>query len=239
MRITYAGELFLTDPYLAARHSRPSYAGKSSNPLVELPCTPQEVIAGAGVVVLSHLHSDHFDPAARELLPKELPLVCQPGDENSLISSGFRNTLPVADTLQWKGSVLTRTGGRHGSGSVLDEMGTVSGFVWMAEGEPTLYWTGDTVWCEEVAAVIARHQPDIILTHSCGAVWGEGVRIVMDAEQTLEVCHAAPRSMVVAVHMEALDHATISREQLRAAADAAGILPQRLLIPQDGETLLF
>jgi hypothetical protein len=39
--------------------------------------------------------------------------------------------------------------------------------------------------------------------------------------------------------MEALDHATISRAELRAAADAAGIPAARLLIPADGELLSF
>jgi hypothetical protein len=37
--------------------------------------------------------------------------------------------------------------------------------------------------------------------------------------------------------MEALDHATISREDLRHVADANGIAASRLLIPADGETV--
>jgi hypothetical protein len=39
--------------------------------------------------------------------------------------------------------------------------------------------------------------------------------------------------------MEALDHATISRAELRAVADAAGIPATGLLIPADGEELRF
>jgi len=46
-------------------------------------------------------------------------------------------------------------------------------------------------------------------------------------------------SIVIATHMEALDHATISRAELRAAAVAAGIPATRLLIPADGEVLSF
>lgn len=59
----------------------------------------------------------------------------------------------------------------------------------------------------------------------------------MDAEQTIAVCRAAPNSTVIATHMEALDHATVSRAELRQQADAAGI--DNLLIPADGETLTF
>ena len=72
---------FIIDPYLAAKHTRPSYTGASPNPLVDLPCSPQEVIAGIEMVLISHLHSDHFDPAARELLPKTIPILCQPEDK--------------------------------------------------------------------------------------------------------------------------------------------------------------
>jgi hypothetical protein len=87
---------------------------------------------------------------------------------------------------------MTRTPGQHGSGSILAEMGPVSGFIFQAEDEPTVYWAGDTIWYEGVADTIARARPQIIITHSCGAVWGEQVLIVMDAAQTVAVCRAAP-----------------------------------------------
>jgi hypothetical protein len=37
--------------------------------------------------------------------------------------------------------------------------------------------------------------------------------------------------------MEALDHATVTRDELRRHATAQGVSPQQLLIPRDGETL--
>jgi L-ascorbate metabolism protein UlaG (beta-lactamase superfamily) len=118
-------------------------------------------------------------------------------------------------------------------------MGPASGFIFQAEHEPTVYWAGDTIWNDAVAENIARTQPQIIVTHSCGATWGEHVLIVMDAAQTVAVCRAAARSTVIATHMDALDHATVSRADLRRYATAHGILPEQLLIPADGETLVF
>jgi hypothetical protein len=53
------------------------------------------------------------------------------------------------------------------------------------------------------------------------------------------VCRAAPWSVVVATHMDAVDHATVSRASLRAFATAHGVSPEQLRIPADGETLLF
>jgi len=239
LRIDYAGKLFITDPYLSDKHELPSYTGKSPNPLVDLPCSKQEVIGGIEAILVSHIHSDHFDSAAQTSLPKHLPLFCQPIDTHQIKKMGFRNVIPVEASHNWEGITITRTQAQHGTGDVLKEMGNTSGFVLRAKNEPTMYWTGDTIWCEVVRDAIAKFQPDIIITHSCGAVWGDNVLIVMDAIQTISVCHAAPKAIVVASHMEALDHATISRSDLRTMAEMEGINSKRLLIPDDGEILRF
>jgi len=234
LRMTYGGKRFLIDPYLADKHTLPSYRGVSPNPTVDLPCRAEEVMDGAEVVVISHLHADHFDPTAQQMLPKDLPIFCQPGDESAIESKGFGHVVPVDDVVNWEGVTMTRTPAQHGSGHVLALMGNASGFVFQAEGEPTVYWAGDTIWYEDVAGVIARVQPDVIITHSCGAVWDD-VLIVMDGAQTLSVCRAAPEALVIATHMEALDHATVSRVDLRALAEQEGVSSDQLRIPADGE----
>jgi len=237
-RLRYAGRELLLDPFFAPKHSRPSFAGRSPNPLVDLPCPPEEIMAGAELVIVSHLHSDHFDPEAQRLLPKDLPILCQPGDEDAIRGHGFERVTPVAGALTWNGITLTRTPGQHGSGpQELAEMGTVSGFVFQAPGEPTLYWAGDTILYEPVRQAIERFRPEVIVTHSSGAMWKGNGPIVMDAAQTLAVCQAAPKSRIVAIHLDSLDHGEVSREDLRAQARAAGISDARLLIPVDGETL--
>lgn len=241
LKLRYAEQTILIDPDLAARHARPSFTGRSPNPMVDLPQPPETIAAGLTLLLVSHLHRDHFD--ATEALPPGLPVLCQPGDEARIAERGFTQVRPVAGELEWGGIQISRTGGRHGLGAVGQLMGAVSGFVLAAPGEPTLYWAGDTVACPEVDAALARFRPDVIVTHSCGARWpdaaGERQLIVMDAAQTIAICRAAPASAVVATHMEALDHATISRADLRAAADAAGISPAQLRIPADGEQLAF
>ena len=237
-RLRYAGREILLDPYFAPRHSRPSYAGRSPNPLVDLPCPPEEIMAGAELLILSHLHSDHFDPEAQRLLPKDLPVFCQPGDEDAIRGHGFEQVIPVDSAVSWKDLTLTRTPGQHGTGQEeLADMGNVSGFVFQATGEPTLYWAGDTILYEPVHEILARFQPDVIVTHSSGALWKGNGPIVMDAAQTLAVCQAAPKSRVVAIHLGSLDHGEVTREDLRAQARAARISEDRLLIPADGETL--
>lgn len=213
--------------------------GRSLNPLVDLPCSPRDVIASIDLALISHLHSDHFDPIAQELLPKDTPILCQPGDEAQIVAKGFRQVTSVAESLAWHGITITRTPCQHGSGEVLAEMGPAAGFIFQAAHEPTVYWAGDTIWNDRLAEIITRVQPRIIITHSCGAMWGKQVLIVMNAAQTMAVCQAAPESIVVATHMDALDHATVSRTALRQYAAAHGVQPEQLLIPMDGETLVF
>jgi len=236
-RLRYAGRELLLDPFFAPKHTRPSFAGRSPNPLVDLPCPPEEIMTGAELLVVSHLHSDHFDPEAQRLLPKDLPVLCQPGDEEAIRGYGFERVTPVASATDWQGITVSRTLGRHGTGPELAEMGTVSGFVFQAPGEPTLYWTGDTILYEGVEQAIERFRPDVIVTHSSGALWKGSGPIIMDAAQTLAVCRAAPASRVVAIHLDSLDHGEVTRADLGAKARAAGIAATQLLIPEDGETL--
>ena len=238
LKLDYAGRSVLIDPYLAPKHSLPSFTGRSANPMVELPLEIADILEGVELVIVSHLHDDHFDSVAMQRVPKHLPLFCQPGDEETIREAGFTDVTPLAGRAIWRGLTLTRREGSHGLGPVVDLMGPVMGFSLEAAGEPSIYWTGDSVLYPPVADVIATARPDIIITHSCGARW-DGDLIVMDAGQTVAVCEAAPDAIVIATHMEALDHATVSREELRQAAHEKGIAPSRLLIPADGETVVL
>ncbi len=237
LKLDYAGTTILIDPDFGPKHSRPSFSGRSPNPMVDLPVSTDEILAGVELVIVSHLHADHFDKVAQELVPKHLPVICQPGDEEKIRSFGFADVTPLMDGLTYNGIHLNRRDGNHGSGPVLEKMGHVIGLMIEAEGEPSIYWSGDTILYPPVRQTIAASAPDIVITHSCGARWDD-VLIVMDAEQTIEVCRIAPKdTRIIATHMEALDHATVSRDDLQTYANTHDIAKHKLLIPSDGEIL--
>ena len=229
----------MIDPAFADKFSGPSFAGKSKNPLVELPMSKEEVTAGVDVVIVSHIHSDHFDKAAQEYLDKGLPILCQPHEASAIQDMGFLNVFPIESQTEIAGVSITRTAAQHGSGSVLEDMGIASGFLFKAKGEPTIYWPGDTILYEAVRKVLAEEKPDIVITHSSGAVWGDHVKILMDEKETIEICKLLPESRVVAVHLNSYDHGTVFRDTLRAYAEENQVDEKQLLIPQDGETLYF
>lgn len=239
LRMTYGNRVFITDPYLAPKHSEEPLVGKSRNPAVDLPFPTKDILADIEMVLVSHLHPDHFDSLAQELLPKNIQTYCQPGDDHQIKSAGFSNVTPIDESVDWHGVRITRTPGQHGNDVWSAQMGSVSGFVFRADNEPTIYWAGDTIWCEAVDQAILETKPDIIITHSSGASFEAGAPIIMDARQTMQVCRAAPKAIVIAIHMETFDFDTVLREDLRTMAEAKGVGARQLLIPADGETLVF
>ena len=234
----------LTDPMLSRAEAMDPVQNAANTrriPLVELPLDTvglAALIRRLDAVLVTHLHRDHFDARAGELLPTTLPVLCQPPDAGHFGALGFQAVVPVETETEWRGMRLTRTGGRHGTGDVGRTMGMVSGFVLRGPAEPSVYLAGDTIWCEEVQEALARHRPEVIVVNSGAAQFVAGGPITMTAEDVIRVCRAAPAATVVAVHLGALNHCLLTRAELGQALDEAGVLSQ-VRIPADGETLTF
>jgi L-ascorbate metabolism protein UlaG (beta-lactamase superfamily) len=237
LRLKYGGSTILIDPMLGPRHSFSSFAGIEHNPIVDLPVPITEVMKNIDLLLISHLHQDHFDPKAQEIIDRSLPILCQPGDQETITKYGFSNVRELISDTQWEHIKITRTGGQHGTGRWAERLNPVSGFVFEHPGEPAIYWIGDSVWCEEVQQVLELHRPDVVISHSGGAELEDSGPIIMDSTQTIKVCEALPSATVIASHLEALDHCQTSRKALRRSAQETGIDSNRLLIPADGEAI--
>ncbi|MBU0738840.1 MAG: MBL fold metallo-hydrolase [Alphaproteobacteria bacterium] len=229
----------LIDPWLAAKGEGRSYSGRATSPLVDLPLALEELLGGIDAVLVSHLHSDHFDEAAQRALPKSMPILCHTRDRDQIAAMGFSDVRAIGDGMTVGSVSIHTTDGLHGPPEVLDDMGEVSGFMISAAGEPTLYWAGDTILCPEVKAVLADARPDVIVVHGCGALWQGNGPLVMDGPMVLDTVDLSGNATVVVTHLDAVDHATVSRADLRRMADAASIDQSRLRVPEDGELLSF
>ncbi|HEX5781926.1 MAG TPA: MBL fold metallo-hydrolase [Solirubrobacteraceae bacterium] len=232
--VRVADRTLVVDPMLDPAGARPPVedtANPVRNPLVELPEPPEVIVELAQGVLVTHLHRDHLDETAIRLLPKDLPVFCQPPDAEPL--SAFEDLRPVEDELEWDGLRISRTGGRHGTGRIAEALGPVSGFVLAAEGEPTLYIAGDTIWCDEVAEALDRHRPDVVVVNAGAARFLEGDPIVMTADDVVAVARHAPQARVVAVHLEAINHCPLTRADLHQRLHEEG-LTERVTVPEDG-----
>jgi len=236
LKLNYAGKTILVDPMLSAKESLMSFVqpDKNLNPIIDLPISAEDVIDGVDAVLLTHAHPDHLDPKAIEILPKNIPFFVQIADKEALSKTPFQNITLVENKSEYDGISIIRTDGKHGPDQLLEALGTVSGYILQADGFPTIYIVGDCLLDETVEKTIENYHPDIIITNSGGAMFMGENRILMDVEETIAVAHKAPYAKVVAVHMEALDHCTVQRNDLKAKAEQEGV---KLHIPEDGETI--
>jgi L-ascorbate metabolism protein UlaG (beta-lactamase superfamily) len=221
---TPAGRL-LVDPMLDPAGARPPIedtANPVRNPTVELPFPAEQVVAALDAVLVTHRHEDHLDDTAVRLLPRDLPVFCQPEDEAALRDLGL-DARAVDDALDWDGMTLQRVPAQHGFGRIADALAPVSGFVL-----DDLYLAGDTVWYPGVQETIERFEPQVAVVNAGGASFLEGGLIVMGVDDVREVAARVPT--VVCVHLEALNHCFLTRAELAAAVPGA-------VIPRDGETV--
>lgn len=235
------GHRILVDPMLSAEGAMEPVRSAANNrriPTMPLPMPVPEILQGVDAVLVTHLHRDHLDQAAIELLPKNLPVLCQPGDAEALGKLGFQTVLPVADAMEHAGIEFIRTGGKHGTGLIGKSMGGVSGFVLRSPGEPVLYIAGDTIWCACVREALETLRPDVVVVNAGAAQFVTGSPITMDGADVARVCETAPAAAVVAVHMEAVNHCLLTRDGLRADLTGRGCA-DRVRIPGDGEALSF
>jgi L-ascorbate metabolism protein UlaG (beta-lactamase superfamily) len=236
LHLRLGGRCVLVDPMLDPAGARPPVEDTPNpvrNPLVELPEPPEVVAGGLDAVIVTHLHRDHLDDTAIELLRKDLPVFGQPEDVDRLRGHGFGDVRPVADALDWHGMRIARTPARHGTGRIGELMAPVSGFVLAAPDEPVLYVAGDTIWCDEVAETLDAHEPDVVVVNAGAARFLEGAPIVMTADDVVTVARHAPGARVVVVHLEAINHCPLTRADLHQRLHDEG-LTGRVTVPEDG-----
>ena len=250
MIITYAGKKFLIDPFLAPKGTYPPFPMTHNqhlnNPTVDLPVSMDEII-NVDAVIVTHLHLDHFDPVAIEVLPKDIKMFAQDEDEVAqLKDAGFTNV----EILREEGTIfeeikLIKTTGRHASDESIIEifkaMNTASevcGVIFNHKDEKSLYVMGDTIWYDAIKETLDKYTPDVIVINAGYAHFTDGRYLIMPKEETYEVSKVASNAQLVATHMEAVNHAMLSRKELRDYAIEKGF-SGRLSIPADGETCEF
>jgi len=244
--IDVAAERILVDPMLAAVGTLLPFAAirhaPRRNPIVPLPDGADAALRGITAALITHCrhgHVDHLDEAGRALLAeREVPVYCAPGDAAHLARRGLR-AIPLAAgvTHGVLGGQIRTVPATHGHGLVGAMMGAGVGYLLAFPGEPSLYLSGDTVLTGAVEAVLRDHRPELSVVHAGGASLDVGRPILMTVEEVVSFVRLAP-GVVIATHLEALNHCPTTRVALREALERAD-LAHKVRIPADGEQLAF
>jgi L-ascorbate metabolism protein UlaG (beta-lactamase superfamily) len=218
-----------------------SFAGIEKNPTVDLMVTVADITEALDFVLVTHTHADHFDKAASDALEKSVILFHQPSDTAYFENEQFQHAEAIVGSKIFKDIEIIRVNAQHGSPEILKYTGTASGFILRASRQPTIYIVGDSILTDDIRENILTYTPQYIIVNAGGAslpALNSGP-IIMDEEQTLVLIKESSNATVIAVHLGALDHCRTTRALLRQKADEAKIAPDKLLIPEDGETIML
>lgn len=244
----YAGKRIMMDPMFAPKDAYPGFPGTVNaevrNPLVEMPVTPESLF-DVDAALLTHLHTDHWDRVAQQILPKDLKILVQNEEDADIVrSQGFTKVEALPEQTDLEGLQITKTRCQHGNDAayavpeMVEFLGESSGFYFTAEGKPSVYFLGDTIWIDEIEQNLKSLKPDVVVVNAGDARMADERfgSIIIGKEDVARIHRLLPGATIIAIHMDALNHCTLTRKELREFSEAKGF-SEKLIIPEDGETV--
>jgi len=241
IKLYYPNVTFMIDPWLmdaCSPEERDQAVATRSfipKPICPLPDSAEELTSDVDCYLLTHFHPDHF---SLDYLATDAAFICQNEmDARQLEELGFTNLRWFNEgAMQIGGVTVYRVDARHGENEeTVARMGPGSGFVFVCEGEKTVYLAGDTVYYDGVRTVIDHFHPEVTIVNACDARIKTG-SLIMNANDVKKTCDCKLDSIVIASHMDAVSHAHLNRIQLRKELIGTRYVKQ-VLIPEDGERI--
>lgn len=236
----------LVDPMLSKKGSQIPFKWITKNirknPIVGLPNNAEEELSKVTHTLITHCQKGHFDHldklAIKFLTNKNTQVFCSARDYLYLRKKKLNVSLLKKNKQnEFLNGTVELTECIHGKGWINYFMEHGVGYFIKLNNEPSIYLTGDTVLTDYVKQFIENNQPDIVVAPAGKAKLDLGQPILMGIEEILELAEIM-NGKLIANHLEALDHCSVSRKDLRNAIYEEG-LSQKILVPEDGETILI
>ncbi len=237
-------DVILIDPMLGEKGTLPPFTffrfKAQKNPTVSLPDVAKEILSRVTHCLITHRHPDHLDTAAFRFLKKNnIPVTCSAKDAPILKKKGLliANSLEYWSKTSFLGGTIEGIPAKHGYGFIAKPMGNVMGFYIALANQQRIYISSDTIYTKAVAKVLTEYKPDICIA-ACGSAQFDLFKpVLMTMKEIMTYVSKAP-GKVIANHLESINHCPTTRAGLREELKKNG-LSEKVLIPEDGETMLF
>lgn len=208
------------------------------NPLVPLPENTHALLDKVTHCLITHKHPDHIDQPAEVFLKEgDIPVACSVKDAAFFRKKGLNvdkgiNYWEKSDYLE---GTIMGIPARHGYGFIAKPMGNVMGYYIELPDLPSIYISSDTIYTADVDRALKELQPDLTVV-ACGTAQLDfGKPLLMTLDDITTFVRNSPK-MVIANHMEALNHCPTTRKQLRDRLTQEGLI-HKAYIPEDGTTI--
>ena len=177
------------------------------------------------VLLSHHAHKDNLDYEGLELIASGIPTLSTP-DAASELFGGAVIGLDSWETYDIGSITVTAVPALHGPPGSERLVGEVTGFVLEADGEPTIYVSGDNASLPLVEQIAGRF-PDIsiaILFAGAARVPGIDAALTLTSQDAARAASILAVTTVVGLHTEDWEHFSETRAELEAAFAATGLL---------------
>jgi L-ascorbate metabolism protein UlaG (beta-lactamase superfamily) len=231
--LTVDNKVILIDPMFSEKGVLPPVIlspNKQKNPLTNLPISVEELIKNIDYLLITHLHFDHFDKKAIEILPKNIPVICSKYDFKKLTGLGFSSVHFIENDSDIDGINISCFPAVHGKGLLKPLMGEGSSYLLIHKGFK-IFLTGDCLWTELLKNRIVAIKPDVIIANAGAARFKIGKPITMSINDILEMAKLLNESKIVVVHLDALNHCSQNRDFCKEQS----LNHDNIYFPNDGE----
>lgn len=242
----------LTDPMLGSKTDsafiikKHPTTGKTNSPIKRLTEPAPVDLNGIDLLLISHTHPDHVDVKAKTILSKDVQVISTPSGAVDFQTSHFSNV----KALQWNDSTRITRGGEsllivavkalHAAEEPLRSgLGEVNGYVLeYSDGSMVYrtYWTGDTVWFDEINDLNRFGLINMFIPHmgGVGAKGPFGLRS-LDTNECLKIVSSLSPEVTIPVHHTTFSHYDVPVRDLKKAFKTEG--SGKLIVPIAGKTI--
>ena len=215
--LRYQGLTILTDPNFLHKGERVHLGYGLTSERLTNPAIDLDKLPPIDLVILSHMHEDHFDKLVQRKLDRNVPIATTPGAAKALRDMGFTRTFGLSPWNRLdvdKGSArlrITAVPGRHGKLGMQALLPQVMGSVVDFGPDPAhpayrMYVSGDTLIYDDLKAIPQRFPGiDLALLHLGGTRILGVFKVTMDAGDGVQLLQIVQPRHAIPIHYNDYD----------------------------------